>query len=173
MIVCSATTVHSPLSSSPHLLPSYTTRPRTVFEVIAELWNSSAFNPVALASECHLNFLSATDCSHAVVAGLTPATPQRIEDTFTSELLRIITRWEQSEQGVGGRNGDEEDATGDNDEAKAEDDNSSYVTSSIATDYDASPCSANHGSLHGQPARVMQTRAAFLNGRPSYLLYFW
>jgi hypothetical protein len=164
------------LSSSPHLLPSYTTRPQTLFEEIAELWNSSAFNPVAPASECHLDFLSATDCSYALVAGLTTATPQRIEDTFTSmrsELLRIITRWEQSGQGEGGRNGDEDDATGDNDEAKAEDDDSSCFTSSTATDFDASPRSANHDSLHGRPARALQTRAAFLNGKPSHLLYFW
>ncbi len=47
------------------------------------------------------------------------------------------------------------------------------MTSSIATDYDASPRSANRDSLHGRPARALQTRIAFLNGRPSYLLYFW
>jgi hypothetical protein len=78
-----------------------------------------------------------------------------------SELLRIITRSrEQSGQGEGGRDGDEEDATCDNDEAKAEGNNSSCVTSSIATDHDASPRTANHGFLHGQPpARVLQTRA--------------
>ena len=91
------------------------------------------------------------------------------------ELLRIITRWEQSGQGEGGRDGEEEDAGGDvNDEAEAEDDNCS-VTSSIATDREASPrrSASHHGSLHGRPARALQTRAAFLNGRPSYLLYFW
>jgi hypothetical protein len=165
------------LSSSPHLLPSYTTRPQTLFEEIAELWNSSAFNPVAPASECHLDFLSATDCSYALVAGLTQATtPQCIEDTFTfmrSELLRIITCWEQSGQGERGRDGCKEDVSGDNNGAKTEDDNSSCVTSSVATDYDASPRSANHGSLHKRPARALQTQADFLNGRPSYLLYFW
>jgi hypothetical protein len=31
----------------------------------------------------------------------------------------------------------------------------------------------NHGSLCGKPARALQTQAAFLNGRQSYLLYFW
>jgi hypothetical protein len=30
-----------------------------------------------------------------------------------------------------------------------------------------------HGSLVERPARALHTRAAFLNGRPSYLLYFW
>jgi hypothetical protein len=89
-----------------------------------------------------------------------------------SELLRIITRWGQSGQGEGGRNGDKDDATGDDDEAKAEDDDSSCVTSSIATDFDASPRSANHGSLHGRPARALQTRAAFLNGKAIVSIVF-
>ncbi len=29
------------------------------------------------------------------------------------------------------------------------------------------------GSLDGRPARALQSRAVFLNGQPSYLLYFW
>lgn len=29
------------------------------------------------------------------------------------------------------------------------------------------------GSLVGRPARSLQSRASFLNGRPPYLLYFW
>ena len=54
----------------------------------------------------------ATDCSSEVVAGLVPATPQKIEDCFTSmrsDLLRIITPWEQSGQGEGGLDQQEED----------------------------------------------------------------
>ncbi len=81
-------------------------RPPTVFEVIAELWNNPSFNPVAPPSECHLDFQLATDCSYDLVSGLVPATPQKVEDCFTSmrpELLCIITRWEQSGQGEGGR----------------------------------------------------------------------
>jgi hypothetical protein len=152
-------------------------RPPTVFEVIAELWNSSAFNPIAPASDCHFDFQLATDCSYALVAGLTPATPQRIEDCFTSmrsDLLRIISRWEQSGQGEGGRDQEEEE-----DDAVVGDaldaDDASCVSSSIATNEDASPRrrSANLGCLNGRPVRALQSRAAFLNGRPSYLLYFW
>jgi hypothetical protein len=140
-----------------------------VFEVIAELWNSSAFNPIAPASECHFDFMFATDCSYALVVGLTPATPQKIEDCFTSmrsDLLRIITRWEQSGQGEGGRDEDKEDA------AVGEVLNADDASSSLATDEEASP-RRNVGCLNGRPARALQTRAAFLNGRPSYLLYFW
>jgi hypothetical protein len=29
------------------------------------------------------------------------------------------------------------------------------------------------GLLSGRPARALQSRASFLNGKPSYLLYFW
>ena len=39
------------------------------------------------------------------MAGFAPATPTRMEDivvSIRSDLLRIITRWEQSGQGMGG-----------------------------------------------------------------------
>jgi hypothetical protein len=77
-------------------------RPQTVFEVVSDMWNSPDFNPVAPALECHSDLQSATICLHEQVDGLCPAKPQRIEDVFTSiqsDLLRIITRWEQSRQG--------------------------------------------------------------------------
>jgi hypothetical protein len=88
------------ISSSEH-------RPKTVFEVIAELWNSPDYNPVAPPSDCHADFQTAsTVCSYEDVASLPPATPQRIEDIFTSmcsDLLLIMRRWEESGQGEGGR----------------------------------------------------------------------
>jgi hypothetical protein len=80
-------------------------RPQTVFELVAQLWNDSSFNPTAPVSDCHSNYQSAVDCSYEVVAGLVPVTPQKIEDVFTSmrsDLLRIISRWEQSGHGEGG-----------------------------------------------------------------------
>ena len=125
--------------------------------MIADLWNSPDFNPVAPPSDCHLDFHTATNCSYEDVAGLSPATPQRIEDIFTSmrsDLTRIIRRWEQSGQGEGGLdNSDEEEQESEprNDDATG----------------------ADFGCLGGRPARALQTRAAFLYGRPSYLLYFW
>ena len=75
-----------------------------------------------------------------------------------SDLLRIITRWEQSGQGEGGREGQEEEAP--NDDA-------SSLTSQADDD------TRNIGVLTGRPPRALQSRASFLNGRPSYLLYFW
>jgi hypothetical protein len=49
-----------------------------------------------------------------------------------------------------------------------------HPASSIATN-ESSPraASANMGSLSGRPSCSLQSCAAFLNGRPSYLLYFW
>jgi hypothetical protein len=158
-------------------------RPPSVFEVIAKLWNSSSFNPVAPPSECRMDFQMATDCSYEVVAGLVPATPQEIEDCFTSmrsDLLRIITRWEQSGQGEGGFDKEEEedaapDHDDDNPQANVNDDESMMLRTSASTISSADNDSphTNIGSLHARPRRALQSRAAFLNGRPSYLLYFW
>ncbi|KAI2491806.1 hypothetical protein MHU86_22745 [Fragilaria crotonensis] len=134
-------------------------RPKTVFELICDMWNSSAFNPVAPPSECHFDFQTATDCSYELVKSLAPATPEKIEDIFVSmrsHLLRIITRWEQSGQGEGGRD-NEFDADEDAEEAS-----SAVAASSTITDND----------FHDKTI-ALQSRAAFLNGRPSYLLYFW
>ncbi|KAI2508206.1 hypothetical protein MHU86_6257 [Fragilaria crotonensis] len=148
-------------------------RPPTVFEVISDLWNSNDFNPIAPASECHVDFSSAIDCSYAQVAGLSPATPQRIEDlmvSMRSDLLRIISRWEQSGQGEGGMDAEEEV-----EEANDEDASSSSLTPSHqADDDDGDTVRANFGGcLSRRPPRALQSRASFLNGRPSYLLYFW
>lgn len=141
-------------------------RPLTVFEVMSNLWNSEEFNPIAPASDCHADYFSAIDCSHVNVGGLSPATAQRIEDlmvSMRSDLIRIITRWEQSGQGEGGREvEEEEEATPTNDDA------SSSLTSQGGDDE-----TRNIGALSGRPPRALQTRASFLNGRPSYLLYFW
>ena len=78
------------------------------------MWNSSDYNPVAPASECHYDFQAATPCTYdLVVPGLIPATPQKIEDLFTamrSDLIRIIRNWEQSGQGEGGMDQEQDNA---------------------------------------------------------------
>jgi hypothetical protein len=147
------------ISSSKH-------RPKTVFEVIAELWNSPDYNPVAPPSDCHMDFQMATVCSYADIAGLSPATPQRVEDIFTSmrrDLLLIMRRWEQSGQGEGGRD------NSDDDEERHEE----HREEGQALSADAAVADRSLGSLSGRPARALQSRAAFLNGKPPYLLYFW
>jgi hypothetical protein len=111
------------------------------------------------------------DCSHTTVELLSPATPQKIEDilvSMRSDLLRIITRWEQSGQGEGGRDQDENS----HEEGSKHDD--------IESDVDGEGRESIHvggvgggGLLSGRPARALQNCASFLNGKPSYLLYFW
>ena len=172
-----------------------THRPPTVFEVIAELFHSSDFNPIAPSSDCHFDFQAATPCTYDLVAGLTPATPQKIEDSLTSmrsEVLRIISRWEQSGQGEGGRDQDEEEeevpdhvnvggpGEGHTNYEQENDDDESHAASSLANSTprqppSSSPSSQNgsFGVLSGRPVQALQSRSAFLNGKPSYLLYFW
>jgi hypothetical protein len=86
-------------------------RPKIVSEVISELWNTPDFNPVAPASDCHFDFEASIVRSYDQVEALSPATPQKVEDIFVSmrsDLLRIITKWEQSGQGEGRRDAEEE-----------------------------------------------------------------
>ena len=131
-------------------------RPKTVFEVIAEMWNSRTYNPVAPPSTCHIDFQTATDCSFQAVSTLNPATPQKVQDIFASlqsNLLRIIQNWKRSGQGEGGT-----DETEDLDDV---------LDGAVAESGDAI------GGLQGRPARALDSRAAFLYGKPSYLLYFW
>jgi hypothetical protein len=71
-----------------------------------------------------------------------------------SDLLRIITRWEQSGQGEGGR---------DAEEAKDDQEEDSITNNEYN---DGSHCPPrNIGCLDGRPARALQSRAAFLNGQ--------
>ena len=161
-MLCFALTTY--LHFSIHLLLFHVHRPKTVFEVISELWNSPDYNPVAPASECHVDYVSATVCSYEQVQALSPATPQKIQDILASmrcDLLRIISRWEQSGQGEGGM--DEE----------LDDENAGVSLSGASSVSEDDENQHQHGSLARRPARALQTRAAFLNGRPSYLLYFW
>ena len=141
------------------------------------MWNSPDFNPVAPASECHSDFQNCTICSYEQVEGLCPATPQRIEDVFTlmrSDLLRIIMRWEQSGQGEGGMDTEDEHQRG---PAVVDNDSRSLLLLQATTHIEDDQDSAQHqdciGSLGGRQARALQSRASFLNGRPPYLLYFW
>ena len=73
-----------------------------------------------------------------------------------SDLLRIKTQWEQSGQGEGGRDQEEEDAVVD-DVLNADD--ASCISLSIATDEEASPRrrSANVGCHSGRPAHALQS----------------
>jgi hypothetical protein len=96
-----------------------------------------------------------------------PAAPQKIEEiivSIRSNLLRIITWWEKSGQGEGGRDTQEEDK-----EEQGDDEESCVTTDDDSRRRrDKSVC-----VLTGRQPRALQRRAAFLNGRLSYLLYYW
>ena len=49
----------------------------------------------------------------------------------------------------------------------------STISSTWEGSYDNDSPHTNIGSLHARAHGALQSRAAFLNGRPSYLLYFW
>jgi hypothetical protein len=89
-----------------------------------------------------------------VVSALQAATSQKIQDIFASvcsNLLQIIQNWERSGQGEGGT-----------DETNSDAESGGSAVGDIVM-----------GVLQGQPACALESRAAFLYGRPSYLLYFW
>ncbi len=163
-------------------------RQLTVFELIANLWNSELFNPVAPPLHCHSDFAMAIDCSYGQVVGLQPATPQKIADcpaSMRSDFLKIIPKWEQSGQGEGGRdNEEEEQGSNHNDDEEQqdeqEDDSFSASITSLASKNSRQPSSISSvssphamGSLSHRQSRVLQLRSSFLGGRSLYLLYYW
>jgi hypothetical protein len=80
--------------------------------------------------------------------------------SMRSNLLRIITRWEQIGQGKGEQGLKEDEATNND-------------TSSSLTSQQADDDTRSIGVLTGKSPQALQSRALFLNGHPSYLLYFW
>ncbi len=134
-------------------------RPPTALELISDSWNDEDFSPVAPTSECHEDFWIPINCAHSEVAALMRATPQKVEDVLASiwsNLLRIIQNWERSGQGEGGRH------AGNDEEHEDTEDYIIFDTSSV-----------RFGSLSTRSECALQNQAAFLNGKPSYLLYFW
>ncbi|KAI2501581.1 hypothetical protein MHU86_12852 [Fragilaria crotonensis] len=89
-----------------------------------------------------------------------------------SDLLRSISRWEQSGQGEGGIDQEYYDENHDAEFL-------SCALSSVLDDEEQDQGRKqrrpryHHGSLVGRPARALNTQAAIFNGRPSHLLYFW
>ena len=73
-----------------------------VYEMIADQWNSTTFNPVTQVSDVHQDFKTSIDCFHKFVQHLSPATPQKIRDKISfirKELFWIIDNWQKSGHG--------------------------------------------------------------------------
>ena len=173
LVLVSFSTSRSVSSRSPWLRVCL--RPQTCYELIAELWNSSEFNPIAPPSSCHSDFVSGIDCSHAAIAGLTAATAVRIADLFTSmrcKLLTIIKNWEASGQGDGGMDHEQDEGDGEQDLDENGSMGDEQEQREDAID-DRDKNNESFGSLRQRPARALDSRAAFLRGMPSYILYYW
>jgi hypothetical protein len=67
------------------------TRDKTVYELISDRWNSEMFNPVVPINPCHEDFLEATDCGYAVIAGLAPSTPLKVCDPASLVACIVLT----------------------------------------------------------------------------------
>ena len=52
-------------------------RSPTAIELLAEKWNDKGFNPVAVVSDCHVDFSAPINCAHSKVKALMRATPQK------------------------------------------------------------------------------------------------
>jgi hypothetical protein len=122
----------------------------TVYELIADRWNSDTFNPILPSSNVHTDFRQPTDCSYANVAGLTRATARTVENHISAmraDLIQIIIRWESNGQG----------------DSVTEQQRQQLRRSGYPV----------FGKLGGRTAAALQTRANFLDGTPSYLLILW
>jgi hypothetical protein len=131
-------------------------RDPTVYEMIADRWNSTNFNPILPASTVHSDFRTAVDCSFHEVSTLQEATSSKVQNALSSmraDLIRIIQNWEKSGQGDSG--------------VPSSDDDGSTSSGPSAGN------TSTFGQLNNRSAAALDTRANFLNGRPPYLLILW
>jgi hypothetical protein len=142
-------------------------RPRTGFDIIADKWNDPNFNPQTKISSCHDDFKRVHDLSHMKVAHITPADSLGIRNRLSSicsVLLRIIQYWEESGQGDGGRRRfvDTEE-----------------VVDIVSRGGEEAPLEIEipdgvcWGALDGRTQEALDNRGNFLQGQPSWYLYFW
>lgn len=143
-------------------------RPRTGYEVIADRWNDPNFNPQSKLSSCHEDFRVEFDLSHLKVAHIAPADALGMKkrlSSIRSVLLRMITAWEQSGQGDGGRRN-----FLDSEEAIDQFGNGGDVPIAIAI---SSEGNVPFGGLEGRTQEALDNRANYLGSHPSWYLYFW
>jgi hypothetical protein len=143
-------------------------RPRTGFDIIADKWNDPNFNPKTKISSCHDDFKEVHDLSHVEVAHIAPADSLGIKNRLSSirsVLLRIIQNWEESGQGDGGRRRfvDTEEAVDLVSRGGGED-------APLEIEIPDGVC---WGALDGRMQEALDNRGNFLQGQPSWYLYFW
>jgi hypothetical protein len=123
-------------------------RATTVWELLATKWNSPDFAPeTEVVEDLHTDFSNPIYIPHRLVSKLTPATPDKVQEKFSTmnvHLIRIIRNWERSGQGDGGIDVDNE-----GDEV------------------------SKHGGLNNRSRGALGTRSGFLGTNQPYLLYLW
>ena len=144
-------------------------RPLTAYELIANKWNDSTFNPRSMITNCHEDFETPIDISHTAVCNMADATPAKVEDVLTTirtHLIRLITDWERSGQGEGGHTN-----------AAGEDIDVECTLPTVIENSIPDPIyevnDFKFGGLANRRRPALANRRNFLNGKPSYLLYFW
>ena len=134
-------------------------RPETVNEVIAKWWNDVEFNPTLLVMDCDDNFATAIDVRFESVKNMTPANANNVKDHLTllcTNLIRVIQNWEQSGQGEGGHMESEGNNNEDNYHLR--------VPLNVGSSF---------GQLAGRSNNALANRCNFIQGKVTYLLYFW
>ena len=97
--------------------------------------------------DLHADFSNPIHIRHSRVAALSPATPDKVQEKFSTmnvNLVRIVRNWERSGQGDGGI-----DVENDGDE------------------------DGEFGQLDNRSGGALCTRSGFLGGNQPYLLYLW
>jgi hypothetical protein len=162
-------------------------REATVFEMIADKWNDVSFTPTVPVSTVHDDFRREIVITHDKVQSfltrtftftnhpslqvkhLIPATAIKVKNYLSSmraDLSRMIKNWELSGQGDGSLIND----VGDDDPSPEDDGLSLPGAANTPTTPSAKP---SFGQLENRTSAAMDSRANFLNGKPSYLLMFW
>ena len=114
--------------------------------------------------EVHLDFAHPINITHAAVRNLGDATASKVEDLLMqirTSLIHIISDWEKSGQGEGGVQ--DLDQSADDVEPGEH-----HVPAAL---YDVNDI--EFGSLENRSRPALSRRHNFLQGKPSYLLYFW
>ena len=130
-------------------------REATVWEMLSDKWNDDNYHPETSTSGCHEDFSSPISLDYSKVEDLSSASPEKVENKFAemrANLIRIINQWNRSGQGDGGRDVSDLQV------------GETGLVREVPSAY---------GSLDAVPAQALDNRKNFLNGKPSYILYFW
>lgn len=144
--------------------------PPNGYDLIAEAWNDPTFDPWTVPSRCARSFNQPIQLLYSSVANMTPADGVKVKNvisTIRANLLRTIQNWEDSGQGDCGRR---------RQESNDEDDELAGGQSVLSDSTPTVPQTIYRkafGSLDSRPQEALDSRENFLNGLPTWYLYFW